>query len=108
MVKRLAAHHAAAPDQPGLQFERLRLATQGRPPVSAFRAIVESLFRSGRLEQDGPWLRLPSHRATLSAQDERMWLQARELIVADRFRPPRVRVIWRVTCRRPRRRCAPR
>ena len=95
VVNRLAAHHAAAPDQPGLQFERLRLATQGRPSVSAFRAIVESLFRSGRLEQDGPWLRLATHRATLSAQDESMWLQARELIMADRFRPPRVRDLAR-------------
>ena len=31
VVERLAAHHAAAPDQPGLQLERLRMATPGRP-----------------------------------------------------------------------------
>ena len=59
VVERLAAHHAAAPDQPGLQLERLRMATPGRPSVAAFRAMVETLFRRGAVEQDGPWLRLP-------------------------------------------------
>ena len=62
-----------------------------RPPADMLRAIIETMFRSGDLEQDGPWLRLPSHRVTLSAQDERLWTRARELIVADRFRPPRTR-----------------
>ena len=95
VVERLAAHHAASPDQPGLQFERLRQATPGRPSQAAFRAIVESLFRRGAVEQDGPWLRLPTHRATLSAQDERVWQQARTLIAADRFRPPRTRDLAR-------------
>ena len=83
VVQRLAAHHAAAPDQPGLQLERLRMATPGRPSPAAFRAVIESLFRRGAVEQDGPWLRLPTHRATLSAQDERVWQQARG---ADRGR----------------------
>ena len=94
-VQRLTAHHAAAPDQPGLQLERLRLATPGRPSMAAFRAIIESLFRSGKIAQDGPWLRLATHRATLSAQDERIWRQARDLIAADRFRPPRTRDLAR-------------
>jgi selenocysteine-specific elongation factor len=91
----LAAHHVASPDLPGLQFERLRVATPGRPPASAFRAILDGLFRSGMVEQDGPWLRLSTHRATLSAQDERVWLLARALIAADRFRPPRTRDLAR-------------
>ncbi len=91
VVDHLAAHHAAAPDQPGLQPERLRLATPGRPSQAAFRAIIESLLRRGAVEQDGPWLRLPTHRAILSPQDERLWQQAQGLIVAERFRPPRTR-----------------
>jgi selenocysteine-specific elongation factor len=90
-LMKLAAHHAAAPDQPGLQPERLRLAMPNRPQPDAFRAIIEALFRDRRLEQDGPWLRLPTHRATLSAQDERVWQKVSELITADRFRPPRTR-----------------
>jgi selenocysteine-specific elongation factor len=91
VIEELAAHHKAAPDQPGLQLERLRLATPGRPSTPAFRAVIEPLFRHGRIEQDGPWLRLPSHRVRLSAQDERLWLRARALIAAERFRPPRTR-----------------
>jgi selenocysteine-specific elongation factor len=65
--------------------------TPARPSPAAFRAIIESLFRRGAVEQDGPWLRLPSHRATLSAQDERLWQHARALIATERFRPPRTR-----------------
>jgi selenocysteine-specific elongation factor len=95
VVDRLAAYHAAAPDKPGLQLERMRQATPGRPSQPAFRAIVESLFRRSAVEQDGPWLRLPTHRATLSAQDERVWQQARALIAAERFRPPRTRDLAR-------------
>ena len=91
VVTNLAKHHGTAPDQPGLQLERLRTATPGRPPAPMFRAIIETLFRSGVVEQDGPWLRLPTHRATLSAQDERRWQQVRALIAAERFRPPRTR-----------------
>jgi selenocysteine-specific elongation factor len=95
IVGRLAAHHAAAPDQPGLQPERLRTALPDRPPVQAFRAILDRLFRAQTVEQDGPWLRLPSHRARLSVQDERLWREARELIAAERFRPPRTRDLAR-------------
>ena len=95
VTQRLAVHHAAAPDQPGLQFERLRMTTPGRPSVAAFRAVIESLFRSGAVEQDGPWLRLATHRAILSVHDERVWQQARELIAAERFRPPRTRDLAR-------------
>lgn len=95
IVEQLAAYHAEAPDQPGLQLERLRVATPGRPPQAAFRVILDSLFRRGAVEQDGPWLRLPTHRATLSVQDERVWRQARELIAEQRFRPPRTRDLAR-------------
>jgi selenocysteine-specific elongation factor len=95
IVQRLAAHHAAAPDQPGLPLERLRIGTPGRPSVAAFRAVIDSLFRRGAVQQDGPWLRLPTHRATLSAQDDRVWQQVQALIAAERFRPPRTRDLAR-------------
>ncbi len=86
IIEQLATHHAAAPDQPGLQPERLRAALANRPPATAFRAILDILFRALSVEQDGPWLRLPTHRARLSVQDERIWRQACDLIAAERFR----------------------
>ncbi len=95
VLRLLAEHHASAPDQPGLQVERLRMAMPGRPSAAAFRAIVDSLLHRGLIGQDGPWLRLPTHRVTLSVRDERLWQQARELIAADRFRPPRTRDLAR-------------
>ncbi len=72
VMERLAAHHAAAPDQPGLQLERLRTGHAGAAIGGGVPCHHRSLFRRGAVEQDGPWLRLPTHRATLSAQDERV------------------------------------
>ncbi|MBV8523769.1 MAG: SelB C-terminal domain-containing protein [Acetobacteraceae bacterium] len=91
ITKVLGAYHQSAPDQPGLQPERLRLSLPGRPPPAAFRALLESVLRRGAVVQDGPWLRLASHRAVLSPQDERLWQQIRKLLGQDRFRPPRTR-----------------
>jgi selenocysteine-specific elongation factor len=71
------------------------MATPNRPSPTAFRAVIDSLFRSGSVEQDGPWLRLPAHRATLSAQDERIWQRVQPLIAVERFRPPRTRDLAR-------------
>jgi selenocysteine-specific elongation factor len=87
----LAAYHQGSPDQPGLQAERLRQLLPLRPPPAAFRAIVESLMRRGTVRQDGPWLRLATHQIRLSASDERIWPRTRDLIAAERFRPPRTR-----------------
>jgi selenocysteine-specific elongation factor len=87
----LEAHHRASPELPGLQAERLRLSLPDRLPATAFSGLVQTLLDEKLIAQDGPWLRLPEHRVTLSALDRRVWDAARPLIEADRFRPPRVR-----------------
>jgi selenocysteine-specific elongation factor len=94
LLSHLAAHHASAPDQPGLQPERLRLAT-GKLPLEAFRALLDQLLRQRAIAQDGPWLRLPTHRVVLSPQDEKLWHGIQQSIEADRFRPPRTRDLAR-------------
>jgi selenocysteine-specific elongation factor len=91
MLDTLAQHHTAAPEQPGLHAEHLRLRLLVRLPADGFRDLVDTLLRSGVLAQDGPWLRLPQHQITLSAADETLWAQARPLLATDRFRPPRTR-----------------
>ncbi|HUN39700.1 MAG TPA: selenocysteine-specific translation elongation factor [Acetobacteraceae bacterium] len=91
LLQTLAAWHAGAPDQPGLQPERLRQQLTLRPPVSAFRAILDGLLRRGTVRQDGPWLRLSTHQIRLSAADERLWPSIRVQLAAERFRPPRAR-----------------
>ncbi len=96
VLKALEAHHSASPELPGLQPVRLRLALAVRPSVQGFTGILEALRRDGRLEQDGPWFRLPGHRVRLSPQDETIWRAARPLIEAERFRPPRTLDIARI------------
>ena len=91
LLRTLAAWHAGAPDQPGLQPERLRLQLALRPPPASFRALLETLLRRGTVRQDGPWLRLTTHQIRLSAADERLWPGVRALLAAERFRPPRTR-----------------
>ena len=91
LLQTLAAWHAGAPDQPGLQPERLRLQLASRPPPAAFRALIDALLRRGTVRQDGAWLRLSTHQIRLSARDERIWPQIRAALHAERFRPPRTR-----------------
>jgi selenocysteine-specific elongation factor len=91
LLQALAAWHAAAPDQPGLQPERVRQQLPSRPPATAFRAVLETLLRRGTVRQDGPWLRLSTHQIRLSAADERLWPGIRAELARERFRPPRTR-----------------
>jgi selenocysteine-specific elongation factor len=91
LLQTLAAWHASAPDQPGLQPERLRQQLALRPPPEAFRAMIDALLRQGTVRQDGAWLRLSTHQIRLSAADERIWPQIRALLLAERYRPPRTR-----------------
>ena len=87
LTEALAAHHAARPDEPGLPAARLR----GRLPQPLFAALLAAALRRGEVQQDGPWLRLPSHRIVLSPEDERLWREVAGRIGAERFRPPRTR-----------------
>ncbi len=87
----LAAHHRSHEDEPGLTPERLRAMLPSRIPPALFGALLDSALRDREMEQDGPWLRLPTHRPALSARDEEVWQAARRLIEAERFRPPRTR-----------------
>ena len=64
---------------------------QSRPPLAAFRAMIDTLLRRGTVRQDGAWLRLSTHQIRLSAADERIWPHIRALLGAERFRPPRTR-----------------
>jgi selenocysteine-specific elongation factor len=91
----LSEHHRNHADEPGLVAARLRGLLEGRPPEAAFMALIEAMLRAGTIAQDGPWLRLSSHRPVLSAQDETVWRQASALIAAERFRPPRTRDLAR-------------
>jgi selenocysteine-specific elongation factor len=91
IVQALAEHHAKSQASPGLEAERLRLATPIRMPPALFSAVLARLLRDKVVEADGPWLRLPGHAVRLTAADERIWSRIKPIMQRDKFQPPRVR-----------------
>ena len=91
LVSTLAAHHQNAPEQPGLQPERLRNAMEPRLAKEAFAEVLAAELKIGGVAVDGPWLRLPTHVVRLSKDNELHWRDLEQIIRAQRFHPPRVR-----------------
>ena len=77
----VADWHAAHPDSIGP-----RPADLGAP----LAATIDALVDAGRLEREGPSLRLPGHVPLLSAQDETLWQRFAPLMEGEGGRPPRV------------------
>jgi selenocysteine-specific elongation factor len=94
----LAAFHAENPDLTGTGLERLRLQTAPRVPAPVFRAILRGFVGAGWLVIDGNWVRLASHQVAISLEEENLWFElGRHISGGERFRPPRVRDIARLT-----------
>jgi selenocysteine-specific elongation factor len=91
LVAGLAAHHAANPDQPGLQLPRLRALLDPKMPLDLLAGLVERAVAEQALASDGPWFRLPGHEIKLAPGDAQLWEEAEPLLGAQPFRPPRVR-----------------
>ncbi len=91
LIATLAAHHEKSPYHPGLQPERLRNAMDARLSREAFGEVLAAEREIGGVVVDGPWLRLPGHKVSLSAEDEALWHRVDAALRSDRFRPPRVR-----------------
>ncbi|MBI3149911.1 MAG: selenocysteine-specific translation elongation factor [Betaproteobacteria bacterium] len=97
VIAAAAAEHERAPDMPGVERDRLRrLSAPGLSRV-VFDRLLSELTDLGALETQGAWLRLPGHRAELSATDREFWLTLKPLIDAAPYNPPRVRDIARST-----------
>jgi selenocysteine-specific elongation factor len=91
LIAALGEHHQKAPEQPGLQPERLRNAMRIRLGKEAFAEVLAAELKIGGVAVDGPWLRLPAHVVSLSKESEAHWRHIENLIRMQRFRPPRVR-----------------
>ncbi|MGE0873814.1 MAG: selenocysteine-specific translation elongation factor [Burkholderiales bacterium] len=77
----VADWHAAHPDSIGPRPAEVGHA--GSP-------VIDFLVDAARLRREGPHLRLPTHRPTLSAQDEALWQKVAPLLEGEGGRPPRV------------------
>lgn len=94
---KVAAYHADNPDLSGIGRERLRLALKPSVPPALFVAVLQHLSRQNIVVLEGAWIRLPEHRAQLTAGDQALWFDVQRLIGGDeRFRPPRVRDVARM------------
>ncbi len=94
LVERLAVFHGETPDAQGLGRETLRLAMQ--PPLAAamFASMLRRAALTGAVVVEGGFVRLPTHRVTLSARDEADWKSIWPRLGGEmRFRPPRTRDI---------------
>jgi selenocysteine-specific elongation factor len=87
----LAEHHRKAPESPGLEENRLRLAVDMRLPVDVFAAALAAMAREGIVQRDGPWLKLPGHAVRLTPADQRLWEGIRVEMQRGCYQPPRVR-----------------
>lgn len=91
----LAAEHQRAPDQPGVERDRLRRLTLPTLPRPAFDALLAQPLKDGRIAQSHAWLHLPEHRVQLAPADLEQWQILKPLLDATPYAPPRVRDVAR-------------
>ena len=93
----LAAEHERAPDQPGVERDRLRRLTLPTLPRPAFDALLSAPLKDGRIAQSHAWLHLPEHRVQLAPADLEQWQILKPLLDATPYAPPRVRDVARLS-----------
>lgn len=94
LLAKVDAHHEHHPDELGIGSERLRLASQPRLPLPAFKAFLAHLAKRRRVATQGAWVHRPEHEVKLSEPDSARWEAIEPLLGGrDRFRPPRARDI---------------
>lgn len=100
IAERLRSFHADNPDLQGIGREKLRLLTEPRLMAAPFAAALQRLGAAGTIALDGAFVRLASHAAHMSPDDEATWAQLAPMLGGgERFRPPRVRDIATATGR---------
>jgi selenocysteine-specific elongation factor len=90
LLATLDAFHAANPEAPGIDAERLRQKLELRLPTRALSGVLQALVQTRDLAFEGGSIRLSGHQVKLATQDGEFWLKIAPLLSgADRFRPPR-------------------
>ncbi|WP_415258612.1 selenocysteine-specific translation elongation factor [Thauera phenylacetica] len=91
VLARLAAHHEAFADEPGVERERLRRMCAPRLPAPAFLARLEALLAEGRIARAGSAWHLPSHTVELDRADRRRADALLARLAEGAYDPPWVR-----------------
>ena len=90
-VEALREFHTSSPEEPGPDIGRLRRISLPQLPHDLWRALVADLARDGTVVRSDPWIHLPGHSVTLSANEAALATKLAPLIAAGRFNPPWVR-----------------
>ena len=91
VLTRLAAHHEAFADEPGVERERLRRMCAPRIPAPVFLSRLEELLSEGRIARAGSAWHLPSHTVELDPADRRRADALLALLADGAYDPPWVR-----------------
>jgi selenocysteine-specific elongation factor len=87
--------HAQMPDETGPDVGRLRRIAAPALTLPVWLALIDELVRDRRILRKGPWLHLPEHAVTLSADERRLADAVLPLLAAGRFDPPWTRDLAR-------------
>lgn len=96
VVDALATFHREHPDEAGATREALRRLSAPTLAKPAWGALLETLLAENKIARSGFLLRLPEHRAALSAAERVQWERTLPLLLEAPFAPPRVRDIAHV------------
>ncbi len=96
-LEALAARHRRHPERRGVDEAALKAAMGFRGPERLFGALVRRLARDGDVARDGTLLRLPSHRAARSREEERFFADIRPALERAGTVPPRTRELAETT-----------
>lgn len=93
----LAARHRRHPEQRGLDEAALKTAMGFRGTERLFGALVRRLARDRDVAREGTVLRLPSHQAAPSREEETFFAKIRPALEAAGSVPPRTRELVELT-----------
>jgi len=87
--------HAQMPDETGPDVGRLRRIAVPVLALPVWLALIDELVRERYVLRKGPWLHLPEHAVTLSADERRLADAILPLLADGRFDPPWTRDLAR-------------
>ena len=97
VLSAVAATHEREPEMPGLEQNRLRRMVAPGLAADALADLIDELLHEGEIVRRGAFLALPAHRVELGKEERVRWERIKPLLMSERFDPPRVRDIARVT-----------
>lgn len=97
ILRFLKGFHQKQPNQQGISEPALSHAVDFASSHLLFHGILQSLLSSNAIKRTGTLLHLPSHKTSLSAEEEAFLEQVRPILQKAGFVPPRTRELVELT-----------